>query len=65
MAALACWVPAGAAVISEIHYNPPLVDEGLEFIEVTNDTWVPEDISGYRFTEGIGPSRRIRWCTAL
>ncbi|MBI4606946.1 MAG: lamin tail domain-containing protein [Planctomycetes bacterium] len=42
-----------AAVISEIHYNPRTGEEGLEFIELTNDLTTPEDISGYSFAEGI------------
>ncbi len=44
---------ARAAVISEIHYHPPLGDEGLEFIEIGNDSTTPEDISGWSFVEGI------------
>src|SRR5437867_2090512 len=42
-----------AVVISEIHYHPPAGEENLEFIEVSNDTTTPDDISGYRFLEGI------------
>ena len=42
-----------AVVISEIHYHPPLGQEALEFVEITNDASSPEDISGWRFVEGI------------
>ncbi len=50
---LAFSVIARAAVISEIHYHPPVGDEGLEFIELANDSSTPEDISGWSFVEGI------------
>ncbi len=48
-------VPASleAVVISEIFYNPPAGDEALEFIEVAADSTTPEDISGYRFSDGV------------
>jgi hypothetical protein len=42
-----------AVVISEIHYHPPPGEEMLEFVELTNDSATPEDISGYAFIEGI------------
>ncbi len=42
-----------AVVISEIYYHPALGEEDLEFIEIASDSAVPEDISGYSFTEGI------------
>ncbi len=42
-----------AVVISEIQYNPPAGDEGLELVELANDSSTPEDISGYAFTNGI------------
>ena len=44
---------APAVVISEIHYNPAPGDEGLEFIELTNETPTPEDLSRYSFSEGV------------
>ena len=44
---------ARAVVISEIHYNPPGDDTTLEWVELTNETTTPEDISGYRFESGI------------
>ncbi|MEM7230769.1 MAG: lamin tail domain-containing protein [Planctomycetota bacterium] len=44
---------AFAQVISEIHYNPPVGEESLEFIEIFNETKVPRDLSGYHFTSGI------------
>ncbi len=40
-------------VISEIHYNPPIGDERLEFVELANEFSTPEDISGYAFSNGI------------
>ena len=46
-------VPVGAVVISEINFNPPVGSENLEFIEITNDTSTPEDISGYTFVSGV------------
>ena len=45
--------PLEAVVISEIHYHPPLEQEQLEFLEITNDASSPEDISGWAFVEGI------------
>lgn len=45
--------PCEAVVISEIHYHPPVGDEALEFVELTNDLATPEDISGYAFQSGI------------
>ena len=47
-------LPLEGVVLSEIHYNPPLGQEGLEFLEITNDAFTPEDISGWAFVEGIG-----------
>lgn len=44
---------ARAVVISEIHYNPPGGENALEFVEISNDSTTPEDISGYFFTDGI------------
>ena len=40
-------------VISEIHYNPAGPEETLEFVEISNETSTPEDLSGYYFTDGI------------
>ena len=51
-----CWMLCGsldALVISEIHYNPSPGNEELEFVEISNDTTTPEDISGYSFVQGI------------
>jgi hypothetical protein len=48
--------PAWGLVISEINYNPPAGDDSLEFIEVSNDSATPEDISGYSFSNGISYS---------
>ena len=45
--------PLSAVVISEIHYHPPLGQEGLEFVEITNEADSPEDISGWALVEGI------------
>ena len=45
--------PVSAVVISEIHYNPAGGNDGLEFIELANDTTTPEDISGYQFVSGV------------
>jgi hypothetical protein len=44
---LALWV------ISEIHYHPRAGDEGLEFVELTNDHYSPEDISGWALVDGV------------
>ncbi|MCZ6794262.1 MAG: lamin tail domain-containing protein, partial [Planctomycetota bacterium] len=43
----------GAIVITEIHYNPPVSEANLEFVEISNDSPTPQDISGWEFTEGI------------
>ena len=59
LASLCCAVvvfagaPVWALVISEIHYHPPMGQESLEFIELTNDAFSPEDISGWAFVEGV------------
>lgn len=45
--------PLGAVVISEIHYHPRAGDEGLEFVELTNDHYSPEDISGWALVDGV------------
>ena len=54
---LLAWVllssPLQAVVISELHYHPPEGQEALEFLEITNDAYSPEDISGWAFVEGI------------
>jgi len=58
--ALAAWVLSlvpfngvEALVISEIHYNPLAGEDDLEFVEITNDAFSPEDVSGWAFVEGI------------
>jgi hypothetical protein len=54
--------PLPAVVVSEIHYHPPLGQEQLEFLEITNDAWSPEDISGWALVKGIAfefPPRTI------
>ena len=55
---LAVWFALGgsslqAIVISEIHYHPAGGNSAFEFVEVTNESTTPEDISGYHFTDGI------------
>ncbi len=45
--------PCSALVVTEIMFNPPGTDEDLEFIELYNQRAGPEDLSGYKFTEGI------------
>ncbi len=45
--------PAPAVVISEIHYHPPVGEESLEFVEVTNEWNTPIDLGGYAFNDGI------------
>lgn len=52
--------PAFSLVITEIMYNQPSsaedpegTSENLEFIEIYNDRAGPEDLSGYKFTQGI------------
>lgn len=44
---------ASAVVVTEIHYNPAGGADALEFLELAGETTTPEDLSGYRFTEGI------------
>lgn len=54
LAAAALTTPSRAGVvITEIHYNPPAGDESIEFLEVTNDSTTPVDVSGYAFVQGI------------
>ena len=50
---LVCPSPVEALVISEIHYNPPGGEDSLEFLEIANDTTTPQDLSGYRLSEGV------------
>lgn len=45
--------PLAAFVISEIHYNTPTGQEALEFIEISNDSRTPVDLSGYAILEGV------------
>ncbi len=40
-------------VINEIHYNPDLKTELIEFVELHNTTTVDVNISGWQFTRGI------------
>ncbi len=42
-----------ALVISEIHYHPRGGNDALEFVEISNESATPEDISGYHFSNGI------------
>lgn len=44
-------VPAGAVVVGEVHYHPPV--DGTEFVELANATSSPIDLGGACFTEGI------------
>ena len=44
---------ASAVVISEIHYNPGDGADALEFIELTNQTPIPADLSGFSFIDGV------------
>jgi hypothetical protein len=49
------WVarPTVALVVSEVMYHPVDAEERLEFVELYNDRAVFEDLSGYKFTNGI------------
>ncbi|MCK4999163.1 MAG: lamin tail domain-containing protein [Anaerohalosphaera sp.] len=48
------WLRTGTAVyINEIHYNPDLPTDALEFVELYNLSVNPIDISGWYFSEGI------------
>ncbi|HNR99456.1 MAG TPA: lamin tail domain-containing protein [Planctomycetota bacterium] len=53
MAALAATAGGQGLVISEIMYHPPEDGPDIEYVEITNCTRTPRDISGYRFTEGF------------
>lgn len=44
---------AGAITVSEIHYDPPGSDSGLEFVEILNDNPTVADVSGWAFTDGV------------
>ncbi len=46
-------VPVHAVTVSEIFYNPPDGDQALEFIEITNETYTPDDLSGWAFIDGV------------
>jgi len=45
--------PAAALIVSEVMYHPVDADEKLEFVELYNEQAVLEDLSGYKFTNGI------------
>jgi len=40
-------------VINEIHYNPDIKTERVEFIELVNNSTVNVNISGWQFTKGL------------
>lgn len=42
------------ATISEIYYNAPGTNEGMEFVEITNRTGATVDLGGYEIDGGIG-----------
>jgi len=44
---------AKAAVISEIHYHPPVGSAQPPFVEVTNTSGAPLDLSGWRLRGGV------------
>jgi len=60
MAALWATQPCMGLVVSELMYHPveegntPSGDEKLEFVELYNNQATSEDLSGYKFTNGIG-----------
>ena len=43
----------GAIVINEIHYNPEVKTEQVEFVELFNSGATPVNLGGWRFTDGI------------
>jgi hypothetical protein len=43
----------GPVIISELMYNPPSGDDDLEFVELSNITDQPVDLTGWKFTAGI------------
>ena len=47
--------PAGYPLISEVLYNPPGVDEGAEWVEVFNPTYLPVDLSAW-YLGDAGPA---------
>jgi hypothetical protein len=48
------WLTARSRVIiNEIHYNPDLAQELVEFVELYNRSGLAVDISGWQFTNGI------------
>jgi len=59
---VALWAtrPCMALVVSELMYHPveegntPSGNERLEFVELYNDQATSDDLSGYKFTNGIG-----------
>ncbi len=47
-------VPADAdIIINEIHYDPPVKTELLEFVELHNTGSAAVDLSGWRFSAGV------------
>ncbi|HEY7117651.1 MAG TPA: lamin tail domain-containing protein [Tepidisphaeraceae bacterium] len=46
-------VPGAGVVINEIHYNPDLKTQLVEFIELFNNSNQSVDVSGWRFTKGV------------
>lgn len=47
-------IPGAGVVINEIHYNPDIKTERVEFIELVNNSSVNVNISGWQFTKGVG-----------
>src|SRR5687768_193071 len=45
---------AGNVVINEIHYNPDVKTQLVEFVELHNSGDAPVDLSGASFTKGVG-----------
>jgi hypothetical protein len=46
-------IPGAGVVINEIHYDPDIKTERVEFIELLNNSTVNVNISGWQFTKGI------------
>lgn len=60
--ALATCSPAGRAMISEVFYDAPGDDEGVEFVELFNPGAAPCDLTGVKLEAGDGAGAG-RWTT--
>jgi hypothetical protein len=47
------WLLAASVVINEVHFDPDVKTEPVEFVELYNSGDIPADLSGWSFNDGI------------